>query len=227
MRTRTAVSIALIGCFLFALVGPIGSASAKPAKPTVVGKDEPGDWGSNVDPTIAPVGDFLGQELLQASIGMADAKTINFVITVNSLPPWGGIPESSRYNWDFNIDGNAYQLTGAWTEFLRGTCNPLHTNSCPPPSATEPQTFFLRQGTCLVGADCFVVDRVVATFDPAAATITIPVTLKSIKGQPGSKIGPAASSLGGGVYATPAAVVSQGSLPNDTLIVTGTYVVPK
>ena len=51
------------------------------------------------------------------------------------------------------VEGNAWQLTGGFTEFIRGICNPLHTESCPPPQNPGMQPFFLRPGPCTVGAD--------------------------------------------------------------------------
>ena len=211
---------------LTALVAPMGTATAAP-KPMVVGTDDDGDWGANVDATLAPLGGPLGQELLEASIGMADAKTVNFVIKVAMLPPTGGVPEASRYNWDFTVNGNAFQLTGGFTEFIRGVCNPLHTNSCPPPQNPGMQPFFLRQGPCTVPNECNVLGIMHATFDTSTGTITIPVPLELLKGKPGAKIGPASSTFGGGIYAAPAVLVSSASLPSDNMIVTKTFVVPK
>lgn len=227
MKTRWVVT-AIAAVIVSALIIPAGTSTAKGApKPMVVATDPGDDWGTNADGTLTPLGGPLGQELLDASIGMADAKTINFIIKVSSLPPWGGWPEFSRYNWDFNVNGTAYQLTGGFTEYARGICNPLHTNYCPPPRDPGQQPFFVRQGPCTVGAECHVLDIVHATFDASAGTITIPVPMALIKAKPGSKIGPAASSLGGGIYAALAAVVSYASLPNDTMIQTKTFVVPK
>lgn len=229
MKLRTALSVLLVIALAAALPGSVGSAAAKGKKaggPLVVGTDPDNDWGSNAGASAEP-GDVLGQELLEASIGMADAKTINFIIKLKSLPPWGGMPEVTRYNWDFNVDGNAFQLTGAFTDYLRGICNPLHTGACPPPQDPGPNPFFLRTGPCTVGADCFVLGTVTATYDTAAATITIPVPLEMIKAKPGSKVNPGASTLGGSIYAAPAAMVSHASLPADTLTVTGVYKIPK
>lgn len=126
-----------------------------------------------------------------------------------------------------NVGGDAYQLTGGFTEYLRGICNPLHTGACPPPQDPGPQAFFVRQGPCTVGADCFLLATVNATFDPGAGTITIPVPLEVIKAKAGSKIGPGVSTLGGTVYAAPAAMVSYASLPNDTMTVLKTYTIPR
>ena len=229
MKLRKLLSALLVIGLVGALAAPVGVASAqgKKSRAQDVGKDDAGDWGANADPTLAPIGDALGQELVGAAIGMADAKTVNLIIKVNSLPPWGGIPESSRYGWDFTVDGTAFQISGAFTEFVRGVCNPLHTGQCPPPQNPGMTPFFVRQGACTVGSDCHVIGIVSATFDPATATITVPIPLKLLKAKPGSKIGPGAGAFGGTIYAAPALLVSSTAFPIDTMIVTKTYKVPK
>lgn len=87
--------------------------------------------------------------------------------------------------------------------------------------------FFIRQGPCNVGAACEEVALVHANFDAATGTITIPVPLETIDAKPGSKIGPAPSSLGMSIYAAAAVFVTYADLPNDQMTVTGTFVVPK
>lgn len=217
------------------LIASSGLASAKGKKksgPVVVATDSAGDWGANVDPSIAPAGDTLGQDLVDASITMADAKTLNFVIKVAALPSSGGIPEFTRYGWDFTVDGDAFAMSGAFTDYLRGACYPLHAGTCPPPRDPGQQPFFIRQGACTVGAEslenCTLVTTVQAVFDSAAGTVTIPVPLDALGAKPGSKIGPGTNaSFGATLYASPAAVISSANLPHDTMIATGTFVVPK
>lgn len=227
MNVRSVVTTAFVSVLLLGILAPGSAIAGKKAGPVVVGTDDPADWGANVDPTLTPLGAVLGQELVGASIGMADAKTINFIIKVSGLPPTGGVPESSRYNWDFTVNGTAFQLTGAFTDYLRGICNPLHTNACPPPQDPGQQPFFLRQGPCTVGAECHLLGTFTASFDAAEGTITIPLPLSAVKAKAGSKIGPGVSTLGGTVYAAPAAMVSNASFPNDTMTVLKTFVVPK
>ncbi|MDQ3877388.1 MAG: hypothetical protein M3290_03440 [Actinomycetota bacterium] len=227
MKTKLAAIV--VGFTLLSLLaGAVpASAKAKAGGPTTLGTDPAGDWGANVDSSVAPLGDALGQDLVGAQIGMKDSKTVNFIFELNSLPPNGGVPESSRYDWDFTANGTAFQLTGAWTDYLRGICNPLITDpTCPPPHDPGMQPFFLRQGDCLVGGQCSIVGTFQATFDPSAKTITVPVPLSAIKAKPGSVIGPGTTSLGGTIYAAPALLVSQGSLPNDTMAISTNYVIP-
>jgi len=218
-----------------AFVAPAGVASAKGKKasgPLVVGTDAPGDWGSNVDATIAPIGTTLGQDLVEGSITMGDAKTVNFVIKLASLPPTGGVPEGARYSWDFTVDGTAFGMSGNFTDYARGICYPAHTNSCPPPKDPGQQPFYIRQGPCTIGTggfgECNLVATAKATFDVATATITIPVPLDVLKAKTGSKIGPGTNSVfGATIYSSPAAVTANANGPHDTMTATGTFTVPK
>jgi hypothetical protein len=229
--TLSLLVLALIAAF----VAPSGLAAAKgkkPAGPVVVATDDAADWGANVDPTIAPAGNAIGQELVEASIGLADAKTVNFVIKVASLPPTGGIPEGARYSWDFTVNGDAFGMSGNFTDYARGVCYPAHTDSCPPPKDPGQQPFFIRQGPCTIGAgglgECNLVATVKAVFDSAAGTVTIPVPLEAIGAKAGSKIGPGTNSIfGATIYTSPAAVTASANGPHDTMVAIGTFTVPK
>ena len=225
MKARTALALLMTVLVVGGLVaGPISSASGA-AKATSVGTDPAGDWGA--DPTIAPIGDALGQDLVGAEIGLADAKTINFVFKLNSLPPSGGMPEVSRYTWDFSVDGKFTEIDGKFTNYSRGACDPT-AGSCPPPRDPGQQPFTVR-GNCSANeanvTTCEEIGLVQASFDAAAKTITVPVPLALIKAKTGSKIGPATNIFGGSVSATPAAFVSSSAMPLDTLVVLKTFVV--
>jgi hypothetical protein len=230
MRHRKTIPILL--ALLLAL--PVAAAPAAGAQgddwfvpPRTVGEDEEGDWGATVDSNLAPLGHLLGQDLVEAQIGMQDRDTINFIIRVSALPPWGGIPEFSRYNWDITVDGEAFQLTGAFTEYLRGVCNPLHTDSCPPPQDPGMAPFFVRQGACTVGDECHVLAIANAEFDPAEGTINIPVEREVLGAKRRSRIGFGASFFGGTIYAAPAAIVVGAAAPHDTLQVTRVFRLPR
>lgn len=226
MITRRSLAIllsALVGATLVpALPGQAQDASAY----KVLGEDEAGDWGKDVDPNIGPLGHATGQDLIEAGMELADKETLNFVIKVSSLPSWGGVPEAVRYTWEFAVDGNAYQMSGGFTEFIRGVCNPLMTNTCPPPRNPGQAPFFIRNGPCTVGSECYEVALVNATFDPAEGTITVPVPLEAVEAKPGSQIAPGASLFGGTIYAAPGVLVTQASLPHDIMTVSETYTIP-
>ena len=225
---KKAIALALTALVGAALFVP-ATASAKKAKgPVVLGTDDAGDWGANVDPNIAPVGDALGQDLVEAAIEAKDAKTLNFIIKLNSLPPTGGVPEFSRYSWDFTVDGEAYELDGKFTNYSRGVCDPT-AGSCPPPRDPGMQPFFVR-GNCTVveGTNvntCQEVGVVQAAFDAGAGTITIPVPLELISAKKGSKIAPGVGLFGGTVEAAHSAFLTSGNGPADALTVLKTFTV--
>ena len=228
MNARKLLGLLAAGALAAAAFAPSG-AVAKAGKPVVVGTDADGDWGANVEPGLAPLGDALGMDLVEASIS-GDSKTINFVIKVNMLPPNGGTPEVARYVWDFNVNGEFTELDGKWTNYSRGTCDPT-AGSCPPPRDPGMQPFLVRANCGMVEGQnvttCEEVGLVQATFDAAAGTITIPVPAAMIGAKPGSKITPATTIFGGTVSAAPAAFVSNTAGPVDTLTATKTFVVPR
>jgi hypothetical protein len=235
MKIRTALSLLLAAALIGGLVAPSSFAAKKKKKsgPVVVGTDAADDWGTNVEAGLQPIGAGLGLELVEATIAPGDdATTTNFIITVSGLPATGGIPEFSRYGWDFTVDGEAIAMSGAFTDYLRGVCYPAHTDTCPPPKDPGMQPFYVRSGPCTVGAgglgECNLLATVQATFDAAAGTITIPVPLEAIGAKPGSVIGPGANqTFGASIYGAIAAVTASPAAPHDVMTVTGSYVVPK
>ena len=213
-----------------AMVIPMGAAQAKKTSgPLVVGTDPEGDWG---DGSNTAVGEALGQDLVSASIGMADATTVNFVIGLKSLPPVGGAPEITRYVWDFAVDGEHLQLDGKFTNYSRGACDPT-AGHCPPPRDPGLQPFLLR-GNCAVDPTlpinltvCEELAKVQGLFDPATATITIPLPVDALGAKPGSKIVGVGGTFGGTVAAVPSAFVTSTDMPVDQMVTMKTFVLPK
>jgi hypothetical protein len=209
---------------------PFATAQAKKkAGPVVVGTDPEGDWG---DGSNTAVGEGLGQDLTSATIELADASTINFVIGLKSLPPIGGAPEVSRYTWDFTVDGKHLELDGKFTNYSRGTCDPT-AGSCPPPRDPGQQPFLLR-GECTQQATpamtltlCQELAKIQAVFDADAATITIPVPVDALGAKPGSKIVGIAGTFGGTITAAPAAFFTRSDFPMDLLFTTKTFTLPR
>jgi hypothetical protein len=228
MSARRFLALALAAALFAALGASQGLAKGKKAASVVVGKDAKGDWGEGVDPTLGPLGDPLGQDLVGAAIGMKGKSTVNFIIQLSSLPPWGGWPEISRYTWDFNLDGKFRELDGKFLNYTRGVCDPT-SGQCPPPRDPGMQPFFLR-GNCTTTQNvttCEELGVVQAAFDSGKGTITIPVPLKLLGAKPGSKIQPGANIFGGSISAAPSAFLTSGAFPMDTMTVTKTFQVPK
>lgn len=221
--------IAVLGAAALATSMFAGSATAQAKKPLTLGTDPAGDWGANTDPNIGPIGDVMGQDLTGASMS-TDGKNLNFVITLNSLPPSGGMPEFTRYTWNFTVNNKPLELDGKFTNYSRGTCDPT-SGQCPPPRDPGMQPFLVR-GNCATDNTlpvtltfCEELAKVQAQFDASNGTITIPVPLANISAKKGSKIGPGTNIFGGTVSAAPSAFLTSGNFPMDTLSVTKTFVV--
>jgi hypothetical protein len=236
MKWKALALVAALACSVLVGSAPSGQAAPKPPKPPmVVGTDPDGDWGCNQRCELADLGTELGQELLEASIGMSpDNKIVNFIIKVSALPDGGGVPEISRYQWSIIVDGNPIQISGGFTEYIRGTCNPTYNPTlCPPPRDPGEAPFFLRVGPCTIGTGglgpCEEIGLVHGIFDPATATITIPVPLEMIDAKPKSTIAPGLGSFESpnALMAVPQAFSANGNSPRDELSVTETFTVPK
>lgn len=232
MRGRLAISLVSAVVVAGALLGPATSAAGA-AKPFVTGTDPVGDFhGLDGDPAWAPLGDVFGADLVKASIVKADAKTLEFIIEVNSL---NTVPEVVRYIWGMNIDDEYVELDGKYTNYSRGTCDPT-SGQCPPPRDPGQQPFLVR-GDC--GQDpnasnvtvCKELGIVKAVFDTTANTITIPVPMDLIGAKPKSKItignSDFSSQAGGNVLAILSAFFSQSNWPADSMMTTKTFVVPR
>ena len=236
-RIRTVLTLALVGAVIASLcsaaaasTGASGAGASAGSAPTVVANDDPGDWGSNVDATLAPLGAGLGQDLTQATIEMGAANRIDFTIKVASLPPMGGWPEISRYVWSLQVDGKYAELDGKFTNYSRGTCDPT-AESCPPPRDPGMSPFAIR-GDCVTNEEaslttCKEIGLVEATFDAAAATIKIPVPCDMLRAKAGTVIEAGSSDFtsvaGGAVVAIPSVFVSSTGFPLDAMAQTGKF----
>lgn len=231
--TRKQLGAVLAGAAL--LAAALTPASAAP-KNVVVATDEEGDWGAAsalADTPGQEIGPATGQDLVAAEIGMADKKTVNFVIKVASLPPTGGTPEVVRYIWSLQVDGEYVELDGKFTNYSRGTCDPT-AGTCPPPRNPGTQPFLVR-GNCTTDPNanlttCEELGIVQAAFDGGAGTITIPVPLELVNAKPGSIVEGGSSDFtsqaGGQILAIPSAFISRSDMPADGMNMTKSFTVP-
>ena len=223
MRRALVVAIA---CSLIA--GPLATTThaGGGTKPVTIGKDPAGDWSAGAGtPGEGAFGDAMAQDLIEAQIGMADAKTILFVIKVNSLPPIGGVPEFTRYTWEMMVGSESIQLDGKFTNYSRGVCDPTAGN-CPPPRDPGTAPFAVRTNCGGTGATtCEEIGLVNGSFDAGSGSIEIPVPLKLLGAKSDTKI-VAASFFFGGITSMPSAFASLSSGPSDQLFPGKTFVVP-
>lgn len=195
------------------------------------GFEKVGDWGGGGD--NAAVGDALGQDIEAAYVGYAD-DTFTFVIDLVSLPPIGGTPEATRYGWSFRYNDLELELDGKFTNYTRGACDPT-AGTCPPPRDPGLNQFLLR-GNCTEDATlpvtltlCEELANVTATFDPADATITVPIPASAMAPdgvQACDEIAGMPSFIGQSVWSAPSAFVTNTAMPYDDAAHFQSLVVP-
>ena len=230
---RRVAIVAIAGTLV---VGPLTTVvhADEAVAPVVVGTDPADDWDAADVPNENAVGDALAQELVQARIGMADSKTVNFVIVLNSLSPSGGVPEFTRYTWEMLVDSDGVmtlsdgiRLDGRFTNYTGegGACDPL--SGCPPPRDPGMAPFVVYSDCDPEFPTVCTEEGIVhASFDVDEATITIPVPLKMLGARPGSKI-VAANSFFGGIMAMPSAFGSLRRGPSDQMFPRKPFVIPR
>lgn len=204
---------------LVALSAPLLPAQANDA-PILISTDEAGDWSEGEFPELAAVGAALGQDLITASIHPRyDEGFLDFIIGVTELPALGGMPEVTRYTWDFLVDGKFAELDGKFTNYSRGACDPT-SGKCPPPRDPGMGPFSLR-GNCTVTQNvtlCQELALLQASFNVEAATITIPVPIALLDPEcAGLAVTPGTNLFGGFLSATPAAFFTSSAMPYDTM----------
>lgn len=239
MRAAALFTSALAALAL-AVPGAASAGSLPDVAPVVVGTDAISDWGGGGDNAI--VGHATGQDLDSASIALAN-DVVTFTMKVTFLPSTGGIPEATRYTWDFHVDATPgvdpeegvsdakfFELDGKWTNYSRGACDPT-AGKCPPPRDPGTQPFALR-GNCTTSTTgtnvttCQELALYKATFTPASRTISIAVPAAVLGLKPCTTIEAGPNLFGGSVSASPSAFLSSSAAPLDFMDVSGYLQVP-
>jgi hypothetical protein len=179
MKNRKILALVVAGLCLvpavptFADNGPDG---------TVVGTDPTGDWGGESD--LAPLGNELGQDLKQASIDMITKKTVTFKITVDSLPDLDPT-FLGYYVWSFRIGKDRVGLVscGNFVADCDARDHFVVITGCKiiPPKDEDPIGI-------TSSVECDRLGEVAATYDSTAETISVPVTLSTLRIRRGSTL---------------------------------------
>ncbi len=175
------LTILLAGGLILGIVG------ASHAKPTTVWTDDSGD---------ADLGQGLGGslpggwDLVSGAVTRA-GKNLELTVTHADMPPFGSMPEFTRFLWNFNVDGKPYRLTVKSVDIGK------------PDLATQTGTerigrvdvngHFRLEGACETDStlpigfvNCPVIGYYSGSFDPATKSFTAVIPLKAMKAKPGS-----------------------------------------
>ena len=189
---RRFIAIALAGGLL---AGLLSTAQAAPAN---VFEDAAGDAG--VNGTVVPGADQGGFDLLNGTVGLK-GKNLEFTVTHASMPPAGTLPEGFRFLWHFMVGKNEYRFTIKSAD--------IGKPDAAAQSGTERvgqididghfrlEQCFIEQTPAIQLSQCTPVAYLDGTFDPAAASFTAVVPLKTVKGKPGLLVGGGAGGAAG------------------------------
>lgn len=225
MRRHLLLTLVATLALAASAAAPANEGSVPDADPVTVGTDALGDWGG--DPDQAQVGHLLGQDLLAAHIDIGPDST-EFIIEVSYLPDvtGGGIPEGTRYSWNFNVDGEPFELDGKFTNYTRGACDPT-SGQCDPANGNMPRDpgeapFFLR-GNCTTNDAnvtlCEELAHLHADFDARSRTITIAVPNDLLGLATCSEVEGGTNIFGGSLSAAPSAFFTSSAMPMDTMFI--------
>ncbi len=186
------MSLALAGGLLF---GAIASAQAKPA---TVFTDAAGD---------ADNGQGLGQSIpggWDITQGAIERKGGNILFTVThaDMPPFGSMPEATRFLWNFNVGKTPFRLTVKSADIGKPDVLGGQTNERV--GRVDLQGHFRLEAECATNpgvgvgvqfVNCPPIGYFDGSFDPATKSFTAIIPMKAMKAKPGSAIGPGGAQI--------------------------------
>ncbi|MFN2587974.1 MAG: hypothetical protein ABR613_07640 [Actinomycetota bacterium] len=183
----------VVGLLVAAAALPAGAKPA--AKPVVLFEDAAGDAG-NQDSGV-PGFSEAGFDLVKGEVSqVARGKDVTFVVTHAGMAPTGTPGEAFRLIWGFAVDGTQYEFTVKSLDV--GEPDVVTSVMTQTPTGTE-RIGKVYQGVARLEecgvislginwSQCSVKEYIEATFDPATATVTWSVPVKSLGAKKGSTI---------------------------------------
>jgi len=182
------LSLALCVGLLAGLVTDAG------AKPKTVFEDPSGDAGVASQGAAVPGADQAGFDLVSGTIDRK-GKNLEFTVTHAAMPPSGSLPEGFRFLWHINVAGKEYRFSVKSADI--GKPDPL---SGPNGEERVGQIYLdgqfrleIWEDQPPIGVLTTPIYETIAyldgVFDPASASFTVILPLKTIKAKPGKTIG--------------------------------------
>lgn len=175
------------------LLGVIGAAQAAPA---VVVTDASGD--ATLESQL-PASVPGGWDITEGAIER-DGANINFTVTHGDMPPFGSMPEATRFIWNFNVGKNPFRLTVKSADL--GKPDVVGGQTDERVGRADVAGHFRLEGKCETDAslplqrvNCPVIGYFEGAFDPASMSFTATIPMTALKAKPGVAIGPAAEQI--------------------------------
>ena len=154
------------------------STAGASAASVVIGTDPAGDWGD--EPRLAPLGDALGQDLIEASLTRRDPDTVTFTMTFTNLPD-SDPTVTGYYLWGFDV-GKSPRALVSCGNFV-GECQERENFVVLGKCTEKGHPVF---GSEMPEFDCERLGEVPGEFNSGTASISIPVPLEMMKAKRGS-----------------------------------------
>lgn len=169
------------------------------AKPTTVWEDVAGDADASQGLGQSIPGGF---DLVSGSIERVKTDLV-FTATMADMPPAGTLPEGFRFLWAFAVGKNSYRITAKSADI--GKPDALAMNGTERVGRADAMGHFRLEGDCKAGEqvgvvipiNCQPLEYLTGAFDPATASVSVTVPMKSVKAKKGSVIGPGAGDSAG------------------------------
>ena len=179
------ISLALVGGLLF---GAIASAQAKP---TTVFTDVEGDATLEGNSPLSIPG---GWDITAGAVERK-GKNILFTVTHGDMPPFGSMPEATRFLWNFTVGKTPFRLTVKSADI--GKPDVIGGQTSERVGRVDLQGHFRLEGECVTDAtlplqrvNCPPLGYFNGSFDPATKSFTAIIPMKALKAKPGSVVGP-------------------------------------
>ncbi|MGH2806988.1 MAG: hypothetical protein ACRDKT_06910 [Actinomycetota bacterium] len=177
------ISVLLAGSLVF---GVVANASAKPKQ---VFEDAAGDadLGHGLGASI-PAGWDIASGAIERK-----GKNLEFTVTHHDMPPFGSMPEFTRFLWNFNVGSTPYRITAKSVDI--GKPDPATQTGTERIGRVDVSGHFRLEGECVTEGplpvqfvNCPVVGYYTGTWDPATMSFTMVIPMKDIKAKKGSVV---------------------------------------
>lgn len=216
------ISVLLAGGLVF---GVVASATAAPA---VVFTDPSGD--ATLESQL-PANVPGGWDITEGKIERKGAN-LEFTVTHGDMPPFGSMPEATRFIWNFNVGKEPYRLTVKSADI--GKPDVVGGQTDERVGRVDAQGHFRLEGECTTDAslplqrvNCPVIGYFEGSFDPASKSFTAVIPMSAVKAKPGSAVGPATEQICTICWVSHYAERSLNVTVIDEAMQTGTYKVPR
>jgi hypothetical protein len=163
------------------------------AKPATVFEDPAGDAGVASQGQAVPGADMAGFDLVSGAIERKGADLL-FTVTQAAMPPNGALPEGFRFLWHINVAGKEYRFSVKSVDIgkpdpLSGPNGEERVGQVYMNGQFRLETWEEQPPMAVLSTPKYqTIAYLDGVFDPATASFTVTLPMKTIKAKPGQTI---------------------------------------